>query len=260
MELGLKGKKALVTGGTHGIGRAIALALAEEGCDVAVCSRTEERVEKTVKEIKVKGVKSIGVQGDAMAIADMDRVIKTVIKEWKTIHILINNVGGGGRWGKEDPVQTDDQVWQDVYNKNALAAVRFTMRCLPYMQKQKWGRVVTIASVYGREGGSRPWYNMAKAAEISLMKTLAMNPMYAQNGITFNSLAPGSILIPDTGWEEEKKKDPAGFKKIINQLTPLGRLGTPEEVANVVAFVCSAKASLMNGACIAVDGCEGRSF
>ena len=161
------------------------------------------------------------------------------------------------RYRKE---KTPLDVWIDVYNKNALSAVRFTMAAIPFMRKQKWGRVVTISSIQGREGGGRPWFNMAKSAEISLMKTLAMNPALARDGITFNSVAPGAIMISDTGWEKEQKKNPDKFKRMVEGQFPLGRLGTPEEVANVVVFLCSQKASLINGASIPLDGGEGRSF
>ena len=260
MDLALKGKYALVTGGSHGIGRGIALALADEGCNVAICARNKERIEETVIELKAKGIQCIGIPADVMIPADIERVMKTVIDSWGTIHILVNNVGGGGRWGSDEVEETSEDVWLDVYNKNALAAIRFTMKAIPFMRKHKWGRVVTISSIYGREGGGRPWFNMAKSAEISLMKTLAMNPALARDGITFNSIAPGAIMIPDTGWENEQKQNPEKFKKMVNTQFPLGRLGTPEKVANVVVFLCSEKASLVNGASIPVDGGESRSF
>jgi len=260
MDLGIKGKYALVTGGSHGIGRSIALALAEEGCNVAVFSRDSNKVKKVVEELEKKGVKTIGLSADAMILKDIERVMKSVIDTWGTINILINNVGGGGRWGNENVEETSEEVWIDVYNKNALAAIRFTMKAIPYMKKQKWGRVVTITSILGKEGGGRPWFNMAKSAEISLMKTLSMKPDLVRNGITFNSVAPGSIMIPGTGWEKEKKKNPVEFKKKIEEEFPLGRLGTPGEVANAVVFICSEKGSLVNGSCISVDGGESRSF
>lgn len=260
MDLKIKDKYALVTGGTHGIGRSIALALADEGCNVAVCSRNEERIQETIAELKAKKVDYLGIKADAMVEVDIKRVVETVIKKWGTIHILVNNVGGGGRWGGEVVEETAEQVWIDVYNKNVLTAIRFTMLAIPYMRKQKWGRVVTISSIVGREGGGRPWYNMAKSAEISLMKTLAMNPNLARDGITFNSVAPGAIMIPDTGWDEERKKNPEEFRKMIDKQLPLGRPGTPEEVAYMVAFICSEKASLVNGTAIPVDGAEGKSF
>jgi len=258
MDLEIAGKYALVTGGSHGIGRAVALALADEGCHVAICARNEKRVLQTVKEIKDKDVDSLGLSADVLILADIERVMKTVLNSWGTLHILVNNVGGGGRWGSDNIEQTPEDVWVDVYNKNALAAVRFTVRALPYMRKQKWGRVITITSIFGKEGGGRPWFNMAKNAQTALMKNLAMKFDLARSGITFNSVAPGGIMIPDTGWTQQRDKNPAAFERMVNETFPLGRLGKPEEVASVVAFVCSKHASYINGASILVDGGESR--
>lgn len=260
MELGLKGKFALVTGGTHGIGLAIALALADEGCDIAVCSRTLSRVEETEKQLKAKGIDCLAIQADVTVKEDIRKVFNRIIEKWGTIHILVNNVGGGGRWGKEDIEATDEKIWQEVYDKNVTSAIRFIKFAIPYMRKQKWGRVVNITSLYGREAGGRPWFNMAKTAQTVLMKNLSLKKDLVRDGITFNSVAPGGIMIPDTGWEDEQKKDPAAFKAMLDEKFPLGRLGLPKEVASVVVFVCSEKASLVNGASIPVDGSEGCSF
>lgn len=214
MNLNIEGKIALVTGGSHGIGLAIVEELRQEGCIVRSLSRRE-------------GCNVLNPND-----------VQKALSVFHTIDILVNNVGGGGRLGDEDPLLTFEHVWRDIYEKNAMAAILFTMNALPHMLKQKWGRVVTVASIYGKEGGGRPWFNMAKAAEISLMKTLAIH--YRGSGVTFNSVAPGPIAIPCTANETEG--------------------GTPEEVASVVAFLCSKKASWVNGACIAVDGGESRSF
>lgn len=260
MDLKLKGKYALVTGGTHGIGRSIALALADEGCNVAVCSRNKERVKKTILELKAKRVDCIGIQADVTIKSDIKKVMKSIIDRWGTIHILINNVGGGGRWGSEIVEDTEEEVWQEVYNKNALAAIRFTTLAIPFMRKQKWGRVVTITSIFGRESGGRPWFSMAKTAQTSFMKSLAIKCYLIQDGITFNSVAPGAIMIPDTGWEKLLKEDPKQVDEFVKNELPLGRFGTPEEVANVVVFICSEKASLVNGVSIPVDGGQGRSI
>ncbi len=173
MDLKIKGKYALVTGGTHGIGRAIALALADEGCSVCVCSRNKERVEETASELKKRGVDCIGIEADATVKSDIKKVMKGIIEKWGAIHILINNVGGGGRWGSDIVEETEEKTWLEVYDKNALAAVRFTMLAIPYMRKQKWGRVVTITSIFGREAGGRPWFGMAKSAQTRCMKALA---------------------------------------------------------------------------------------
>lgn len=260
MDLGIRGKYALVSGGSHGIGRAIALALAREGCNVAICARNTDRIARTVAEIQAEGVACLGISADVLIPEDIEKVVKSIIDAWGTVHILINNVGGGGRWGSELIEATDEKVWIDVYNKNTLAAIRFITRIIPYMRKQKWGRIVTITSLYGREGGGRPWFNVAKTAQTALMKNLALSYDLARDGITFNSIAPGSIMIPDTGWDYEQKRNPAKFAKMLAEKFPLGRLGTPEEVAQVVAFVCSKQASLLTGAAIPVDGGESKSF
>ena len=260
MNLGIQGKVALVTGGSHGIGLAAARALASEGCRVAICARNVDRVDEAVRDFKSSGVAALGVSADVLNRADIERVVKTVIEAWGTIHILVNNVGGGGRWGSPVVEETSEDVWTDVYNKNALAAIRFTRLAIPCMRKQQWGRVVTVASVLGREGGGRPWFNMAKSAEISLMKTLAMTPYLVRDGITFNTVAPGSIMIPDTGWDKESKEYPKEFAEKLDRDFPLGRLGTPEEVATLIVFACSENARLLNGATIVVDGGESHSF
>ncbi|MBI2447209.1 MAG: SDR family oxidoreductase [Candidatus Omnitrophica bacterium] len=259
MDLKIKGKYALVTGGSHGIGRAIALALADEGCNVAICARDKDRIENTATELKAKGVDVLGITADVMLKSDIDNVLKAIINKWGTIHILINNVGGGGRWGSEIVEETKEEVWLEVYNKNAMAAMRFTTLAIPFMRKQKWGRVVTITSIFGREGGGRPWFSMAKSAETSLMKALALKHYLSRDGITFNSVAPGAIMIPDTGWEREYKENRKEVEEFINRELPLGRFGTPEEVANVVVFICSEKAGLVNGTSIPVDGSQSRS-
>ena len=236
------------------------MAWADAGCHVAICARTKNRVEATVREIEARGVPALGVAADVLKASDIKDVTCAVIAAWGTIDILVNNVGGGGRWGKEDVEKTPEDVWADVYNKNALAAIRFTNWALPYMRKQRWGRVVTITSTLGKEAGGRPWFNVAKVAQTALMKNLAMNFNLVRDGITFNSVAPGSIMIPDTGWQRERDKDPKVFDRMVDKKFPLGRLGTPEEVASVVAFVCSQQASLLNGASILVDGGESRCF
>lgn len=260
MHLGIKGKYALVTGGTHGIGKSIALALADEGCNVAVCSRTDKNIKETIDLLEAKGVDCIGIKADVTRGSDIRKVMKRIIKQWGTIHILINNVGGGGRWGSEITEETDEKVWLDVYNKNVLTAVRFTNLAIPFMRRQKWGRVVTITSIYGREAGAKPWFGIAKMGQAMLMKSLSLKHYLAKDGITFNSVAPGVIMIPDTGWEKALKEKPEEIKNFIKRELPLERFGTPDEVANLVVFICSEKASLLNGAAIPMDGGQSRSI
>ena len=260
MDLGLGGKVALVTGGSHGIGRSIALALAREGCNLAIAARGRENLAATAAELKARGVRTCEIASDLTRREDVDRAFTTTVDEFGRLDILINNVGGGGRWGPDDVEKAGEDVWLDVYNKNAIAATRLTMKAIPVMRERRWGRVVTITSVLGLEAGGRPWFNVAKAAQTALMKNLSRNKALVRDGITFNSVAPGAIMIPGTGWEDEMKRDPEAFAKLLDQSFPLGRLGTPEEVAEVVVFVCSDRAGLVNGAAITVDGGESHAF
>lgn len=206
--------KALVTGGSHGIGLAIKRALWNKGFHAKSVSRRQ-------------GLDVLNTQA-----------VQEFLRTNNQFDILINNVGGGGRWGNEDPLKTSPDVWDEVYQKNAGACRSFTTALLPYMLERKWGRVITISSIYGKEAGGRPWFAMAKSAEIALMKSLAF--CYKDSGVTFNTVCPGLIAIPGTANET------------------IG--GKPEDVANLVAFLCSKKARWINGACIVVDNAESKSF
>ena len=216
--------RALVTGGTRGIGAACVEALRMAGHEVIAVSRHS------------------AIHFDAL-----DReTYMPCLAQVGPVDILINNVGGGGRWGA-DIATTDPQIWDEVYTKNAVAARDFTRLALPHMLRRGWGRVVTITSI----GNDRPWFNMAKAAQRAMIETLAGRPEFASNGITFNCVAPGRIATPG----KDGDVTPATLRDY-----PLGRLGTPEEVAAVVAFLCSNAATLVNGARIAVDGGQSHSY
>ena len=261
MDYGLRGKRALVTGGSHGIGLAVAKALVVESCHVAICSRSSERLAAAELMLRVPGVEIRALQVDVLDSAQIAAATDAIDEVWQGgVDILVNNVGGGGRWGTPSIEETPISVWESVYRKNAGAAVAFTRWAISGMRRRRWGRVVTIASIYGREGGGRPWYTMAKAAEIGMMKALATTPYLVHDGITFNTVAPGSIMIADTGSDEHRESDPAAFSDQLDYAFPLGRLGTPEEVAAAVLFLCSTQASLVNGACMVVDGGESASF
>lgn len=261
VEYNLKNKYALVSGGTHGIGLAICKTLAKHGVNIATFSRSDKNIQNAKNELKEFDVKLKFIQADALDNSAADIVISNLFDdEFPRVDILINNVGGGGRWGKESIIDTDDIVWMEVFQKNALIAAYLTKRCLPSMVTNKWGRVITITSIYGKESGGRPWFTMAKSAEVAIMKSLSLDKGLVRNGITFNTIAPGGIFIPGAGFEDEMKKDPEGFKSMIDSEYPLGRMGTPQEVANLVAFICSDLSALINGAQIVIDGGQTRSF
>ncbi len=252
-------KKVLITGGTHGIGKEICIKLAQEGYFVAFLSSSNSRIIEQERVISQISDNFISLQCDVLSKEEIEKSWRKVEKIWGGVDVLINNVGGGGRWGSENVLDTNPLVWEQVYQKNAGATLQFTLLALPYMVDKKWGRVISVTSIYGSSVGGRPWFNVAKVSQNIFMKNLARNKDLVRNGITFNSIAPGAIYIPDTGWSELKNRSPLEFQEFQESL-PLGRLGTPLEVANLVSFLASDKSSLVNGASINIDGGESASI
>jgi len=249
VDLGIAGKVALVTGGTRGIGLGIANALAAEGARVAVAARTEADVKRTAATLQ-----GVGIVADLLTEEGASRAVAEAAQSLGPIDILINNLGvrAGSSWADTGPAE-----FEAAFAGNVGASVRMTQLVLPAMLARGWGRVVVISSIYGRESGGAPAYNAAKAAEISFVTSLARD--VAGRGVTVNAIAPGSILWEGGGWHRRQQADPAAAADLIRREMPLGRFGSVEEVASVVAFVCSKQASLLNGAAIAVDGGQSRS-
>lgn len=258
----MKNKTAIVTGGSHGIGLAIARQLGENGCKVVICSRTQERLDSTKTEFEKLNITCATYKFDALDSQDTLNVVKAIIKDNPKIDILINNVGGGGSWGVSDVTKTDISVWREVFEKNTFSASVFTQQVLPSMIQNEWGRIITISSIIGKESRAecRPWFNMAKAAQIALMKSLSKDKKLVRKGITFNTVSPGGIFIDDTGFAKLKKENPEAYKSMVDRDYPLGRQGSPEEVANLVTFLCSESSSLINGSQIVIDGGQTNSY
>ena len=255
MDLGLKNKVAIVTGSSRGIGRSIALGLADEGCNLVICARGEEALQDTAQVIRGKGVDVVAVTADVVDKKGAERVVDHALKSFKRIDVLVNNVGGSV-W--KPFVEHTDEDWQAVIDMNLFASIRMSRLVVPVMEKQGSGSLVMISSIWGRELGGPSSYNATKAATVGLSKNLAKE--LAPKGIRVNTVAPGSILFPGGGWDRRQKEDPAGMAAFVKQAMPLGRFGKPEEVANMVIFLVSDRASLVTGTCINVDGCQSFSI
>lgn len=249
MDLGIAGKVALVTAATRGIGLGIARALALEGARVAVVARTEDDVKRVASDLG-----GLGVAADLTTEDGCREAVAATEKALGNVEILVNNLGTRAGLSWQD---TGPRELTAAFDGNVISSARMTQLVLPAMIERGWGRVVVITSIWGREAGGFPAYNAAKAAEISMVKSMARE--LARTGVTVNAVAPGSVLWEGGGWDRRMKADPAGMDDFIRHEMPMGRLGTVDEVANVVAFVCSRQASLVTGSCIAVDGGQGRS-
>ena len=249
MDLGIEGKVALVTASTKGIGLGIAQALAREGVRVSVVARTAADVQRTAQSIN-----GFGVAADVSSKDGCNRAVRETEHNLGPVEILVNNFGARAGTSWQD---TGPEEFAVAFQGNVVVSARMTQLVLPGMLERGWGRVVVISSVFGREAGGAPAYNAAKAAENSYVKSLARE--VAGRGVTANAIAPGSILWEGGGWWRRQRSDPEATADFVRHEMPLGRFGTVEEVANVVAFVCSKQASLLNGACINVDGGQSRS-
>ena len=249
MDLGIAGKVALVTASTRGIGLGIAQALVREGARVAIAARTESDVKRTAESLG-----GLGIAVDLMSVDGPQQAVEQTVSELGPVDILVNNLGlrAGSSWS-----DTGAREFETAFAGNVAVSVRMTQLVMPGMLERGWGRVVAITSVWGRETGGAPAYNAAKAAENSFVKSLARE--VGSRGVTVNAVAPGSILWTGGGWDRRQKADPEGIAEFVRHDMPLGRFGTVEEVASIVAFICSTQASLVNGAVIAVDGGQSRS-
>ncbi len=257
MDLGLKGKIAIITGGSRGIGKGIALGLAAEGCHLAICARNPEQLEAAAAEIRAKNVDVLALPLDVTQPDHVEQLVQQTVAKFGKIDILVNNAGGNRRGPFE---KTSDDDWEAIIDLNLMAHVRVSRAVIPHLRAQNSGVILFISSIFGRESGGANLsiYNTTKSGMISLAKIMAAE--LAPYNIRVNSVAPGSIRFPGGSWDKRCQEDPKGMKAFVAREMPLGRFGTVKEVANVVVFLASERASLVTGACLNVDGCQSRSL
>jgi 3-oxoacyl-[acyl-carrier protein] reductase len=246
VDLGLKGRVALVAAASKGLGRACALGFAREGADVAICARNEEALRETEKEILAAGVR---VHATAVDLATADgprRFVEESASTLGRVDVLVNNAGGPPPGGTE---AFDDDAYLRALELNLLSTIRLTRAALPHMRRGGWGRIVNIASSAAKQPiAGLALSNVSRPAVIGYAKTLATE--IAREGITVNSVCPGRIL---TGRIRALAQDEQALEAIAQEI-PAARVGTPQEFANVVVFLASEPASYVTGATIQVDG------
>ena len=251
MDLGLKGKVAVVTGGTEGIGKATALKLAQEGAKVAICARRAELLDKAAEEIRKTGAEVLAVAADMSKAADIERFMKAVIERFGRIDILVNNAGTSAR-GKF--LEVDDATWSADLELKLFGAIRCTRLAVPLMKKQGGGRIVNITISSAKQPGAESMpTSVSRAAGLALTKALSKE--YAADNILVNTVCIGKIK---SGQHERRiRKDGLtadDYYAKTGKEIPLGRVGEAAEVANVITFLVSEAASYVTGSSINLDG------
>lgn len=256
MDTGIRGKVAIVAAASQGLGKAIARAMAEEGARVAICARTERRLEATAEElVKATGAEIFARPVDVTVYDQVREFVRQVHARWGAVHISVTNAGGPPA---KNFLATTIEEWRAAVDLNLMSAVYFAREVLPLMQQQRWGRLITITSVSVKQPlDNLLLSNAVRAAVVGLAKSLANE--FGKDHITVNNICPGYTAT-------DRLKELAGVQALAAgvkpedifsrwaQQVPLGRIGEPQELAALVTFLASEKASYITGTSIAVDG------
>jgi 3-oxoacyl-[acyl-carrier protein] reductase len=256
MDLSLKNKVALVAASSKGLGRASAEALAQEGAKVTICARDETALRTTANEIASStGSEILAIPADVSNAQDIERLVTATLEKFGTLHILVTNAGGPPAGYFEE---FDDQQWQAAVNLTLMSTVRLIRAALPSMKEQQWGRIINITSLSVKQPiDNLILSNSIRAAVHGLAKTLANQ--WGASGITMNNVMPGIIHTDRIEQLAQHRANQSGqsIAKVISGMSepiPVGRIGRPEELGALVAFLASEKAGYINGVSIPVDG------
>jgi len=256
MNINFKSKNIFISGATHGIGLACLLNFAKLGANVITFSRDKKKIIEAKKKLGFLKAKFLIEEGDILDENFIHNFSKLILKKYNRIDILVHNVGGGGRWGNDSFLETELDLWDQVYSKNNKGLIIFSRYFIPAMIKNNWGRVIAIGSICGIEARKedRSWFNAAKSAQHAIIKSFSKKHIFTKKNITFNSISPGQIFIKNTGWDIERKKNPKKFKLKINEFIPTSHLGIPQDISNMCIFLSSDYAKYVNGSNIIIDG------
>jgi 3-oxoacyl-[acyl-carrier protein] reductase len=245
VNLGLKGKKAIVTGATRGIGRAIANLLVEEGCDIGICARSQSGVEEAIVAFKNSGVKALGSAVDVADGEALKTFVETTAGSLGGLDIFVSNVSALG-------MGNDEESWRKGFEIDIMGTVRGCEAAVPFLERSGAGAIVVVGTTAAVEvvGPRRP-YSAVKAALIPYVKSLAAN--LASRNVRANLVSPGTIYFKGGVWHVIEQNRPDFYKQALAR-NPMGRMGTPEEVANAVVFLASPRASFITGANLICDG------
>ncbi len=245
MQISFTGKKVVVTGGSKGIGRAIALGFAGSGADVSICARGKPALDATAAEIARHSVKAHAGECDLADKAAIDGYIAAAATALGGIDILVNNASGFGH-------SDDEDGWAKSIDVDVMATVRASHAAIPYIEKGTRGAILNISSISGHGATTRSApYAAVKAAIINYTMSQAL--MLVPKGIRVNAIAPGSIEFPGGIWDQRKTDNPPLYDATLKSI-PWGRMGKPEEIANAALFLCSDQASWITGQTLTVDG------